>query len=378
MKLNLWANLNGETGYSIHARKLSEALIKEGVDLAIEGSPLPPHPTSVYSDALIAAHSKDNSTGKTVSITLPQHIPLKSGQRLPGFYPFCVFEGDKIPGFWAEYLNQPYVTKVLVPSEHTKKACVASGVTKEIAVVPHGVDPVIFNMNASVEPAKKYGYEKNGQFTFLYVGGWADGENDRKGLDIALRAFCAEFKAGEKVRFIVKINTAYQPNQRLLFKQIEDLKLPSKTERAEVQVLAANMPEKDLAAFYRLSDCFVMPSKAEAFCMPIAEAMACGLPVIATGYGGQTDYLSNAVPGQTGSTLDYELEPATGGVLYEGVKWAKPNQKTLQFQMRWYFEHQKEGKEIGELGSTQILENYTWKSSAKKLIKAVEGETYGK
>ena len=48
--------------------------------------------------------------------------------------------------------------------------------------------------------------------------------------------------------------------------------------------------ETDLVDLYRQSHCFVLPTRAEGFGMPILEAMATGLPVIVTNYSGHLDF----------------------------------------------------------------------------------------
>lgn len=61
-----------------------------------------------------------------------------------------------------------------------------------------------------------------------------------------------------------------------IFKAAEDLGIN------EQVVFTGYVPDEDLPAFYNLADVFVYPSLYEGFGIPVVEAMACGIPVIAS------------------------------------------------------------------------------------------------
>ncbi len=60
----------------------------------------------------------------------------------------------------------------------------------------------------------------------------------------------------------------------------------------------------DVPEIMRGLDCFVLPSLAEGISNTILEAMACGLPVIATDVGGNADLVLHGITGQIVSAGD--------------------------------------------------------------------------
>ena len=58
----------------------------------------------------------------------------------------------------------------------------------------------------------------------------------------------------------------------------------------EIEYLSGEWPSEDVAALFRSCDVLVHPYRGEGFGLPMLEAMACGLPVIATDYGAGLDF----------------------------------------------------------------------------------------
>ena len=65
-------------------------------------------------------------------------------------------------------------------------------------------------------------------------------------------------------------------------------------------------PRADVARILRNIDCFVLPSLSEGTSCTLQEAMACGVPIIATNVGGNADLLGNGEYGTLVQSMDTE------------------------------------------------------------------------
>jgi glycosyltransferase involved in cell wall biosynthesis len=70
---------------------------------------------------------------------------------------------------------------------------------------------------------------------------------------------------------------------------------------ADRVIFAGNVPETEKADHYRLADVYVMPSQGEGFGFVLLEAMACGIPVIASKLDGGREAVRD---GQLGALVD--------------------------------------------------------------------------
>jgi glycosyltransferase involved in cell wall biosynthesis len=132
----------------------------------------------------------------------------------------------------------------------------------------------------------------------------------------------------------------------------------------EILLVEQDVSLKDRGGVYTGTSCYVFPLRAEGFAMTILEAMACGLPVIATAWSGPTDYLSPrysyalrhsypiAERGKQGSVLRYHVEPDLEHLIY---------------LMRYVYEHQEEARSLGARASQVVRRDWTWREAAIKI-----------
>jgi len=239
-------------------------------------------------------------------------------------------------------------------------------IEKNIIIVHHGFDPTIFYPEANDQGVLKA--FKEGAFTFLFTKGWVHGKNDRSGFNYLLQAFSEEFKEGEEVALMVKINKAYGNKDH----QAEVNKLQIMEEYHNLCFIKQNCTDAELRNLYSQADCLVMPSLAEGFGLPALESLACGTPVLTTSFGGQTDFITN----DNGWLIKGTLSPV-GGVahggndfIYEECEWQIPNVTELKKKLREAFTIKKEFYNSERIKAT--VKDWTWEKTAQQIIEVLK------
>ena len=205
----------------------------------------------------------------------PDLTPPSSG----AYVLFQPWEYGCLPVEWVETI--PHVVKeVWVYTSYLRECYVASGLDESmIRVIPLGVDPGEFRPEAI--PAGWLREMIGERFCFFFNGGITL----RKGVDVLINAYLNEFKPGEPVCLVLKGSNAYKKE---LAGMVEAL--ARRTDTAGMIYLTQDIPPQSLPSLYAACDCYVQPYRAEGYGLPIAEAMACGKPVIVTGAGACRDF----------------------------------------------------------------------------------------
>jgi len=371
MKINIIGNLLGIDGYSNHTKGLVNALYKINSDIKLD-IPLQQGWEQQVNDAELAmiknAHGIPDAT---IAITTPPFWRICLGDKTKHFIGFLVWEGDKIPKYWIEYLMDERVDQIWVPSQHTKDAICQTfrenGTEEEymscyhnkIKIVPHGYNPEIFKQINALHVQDKSTFNK--PFKFIVNKGWRGGMEDRGGVQYVLQAYANEFKKDENVELLLKLNPSYI-NPAIVSQKINELNLPK--DSGKIKIACANVSQKELVKLYNDSDVCVCATRAEAFDLGTAEAMACGLSIITTNYGGQIEHMDKTCA----DFIDYELKEVKGDLQYEGIKQAVPNTNHLKELLREAISTPKIAIEKGN-NAKKFIKSFTWDKSAEKAMK---------
>lgn len=135
------------------------------------------------------------------------------------------------------------------------------------------VDSVYVPNIVDIGNFKFYQRKETNNFRFISVGSLIE----RKRMDLIIKAFKNAFYNNDKVELVI-IGTGPQK------KYLEDLILESGLNNKVF--LLGSLERNEIAKEMNNSDCFVLPSAAETFGVVYIEAMATGLPIIATKCGG--------------------------------------------------------------------------------------------
>ena len=186
------------------------------------------------------------------------------------------------PG-WIEHCNK--MDAIIVPSEHTKKCLLNTGhISVPLFVVPESYIEEIEDRN--IPPLD---IDIKTSFNFLLFGQLTGNnpENDRKNMFYTLKWLCEEFKDDPEVGIIIKTNSGRGTHidRELTSRMVEAaLSNTRKGPYPKVHILHGNMSSREVAGLYRRPDvkCMVALTRGEGFGLPLLEASASGLPVIAS------------------------------------------------------------------------------------------------
>ncbi len=177
---------------------------------------------------------------------------------------------DLIKPFYIPYFREAYnrCRKLILVSSSMKAGILEffPELSDKISVIPNMVNTAYFNL-----PIIK---RETDPFIFIFAGRLAH----VKGLDILIKAF-REIISSADDNLVLKI-LGKGEDRNELEKLVQSYGLTGKVK------MLGRVSREEVVTEFQQANCFVLPSRYEAFGVVMIEAMATGLPVIATRSGG--------------------------------------------------------------------------------------------
>ncbi|HNO94378.1 MAG TPA: glycosyltransferase [Anaerolineales bacterium] len=162
---------------------------------------------------------------------------------------------------------------------------------REVHIIPNGIDTERFKpMEKNSVLAEALGLvDEKKKEERKFVIGFVGELREKKGLATLLSGYTQITKTMPASLLIV--GEVREGEDKKYFEEFK-----SNNPQLSITV-TGHVPHKDLPAYYSLMDVFVHPSLRDGMPNAVLEAMACGVPVIATPVGGALDVLEDGVNG---------------------------------------------------------------------------------
>jgi len=370
------APVSSRSGYGDHARDLVRAFIKlDKFNIKIFDVPWGQTPRNALDkeldkniiDCILLEPKMDSQPDVYVDIRIPNEFQ-QWGKVNIGIT--AGIETNAVSSNWIESCNK--MDLVIVPSEHSKQGFVNAlyekmqqlpngsqqkvgelKLEKSIEVLFEGVDDNVFKPidNSSLDLID----DIKEDFAFLHVGLWGNGGygEDRKDISKLIKVFYESFaNKKEQPALILKTNAATFSilDKEQCLTKIKEIKskFPKDWNLPNVYLLHGSLSNEEMNRLYNHPKVksLVTFTHGEGFGRPLLEASMVGLPVIASGWSGQMDFLSQ----ENSILLGGELVKVPKSQHWKDIiipesQWYNVNETQAYKAMNYCFENYEEIKE---------------------------------
>lgn len=355
--VNLCGYVRGELGLGESVRLFAQALAQSGypfslVDYGVPThanaddhsldqwlAPLPEHPPSVY------FVNPDQMLLNRAHFEAQKH----AGRYLIGYW---FWELEHFPTEWRHAFD--LVDEVWVASEFVH-CCVAAATDKPVMLMPMPIDvapSITVNRQRFGLPADRFVF----LFTFDYHS-----YPRRKNPEGAIAAFRAAFPRGrDDVHLLIKtLNADRLPDAHLRV-------VGAAASDPRIVVSDVHLSRAGTSALIACADAYVSLHRSEGFGLGMVEAMAMGKPVIATGYSGNMDFMSE----HDARLVDYALVDVAANAYpyWQGQQWAEPDIAQAARHMRALADDPAAAAALGAAAATRIQRQYARSARASAVI----------
>ena len=318
-----------------------------------------------YDVGILVVHP--NSIAKGTKVT---EFLLKSLSPASKRYLSIVWETDTLPEVWDKIFDSDLFDGYLTPSKFVADMVIQKAKGKPVYYYPHYVD-------TETTPTVSIDSKANSEdiFTALYVGQ----HTKRKGLEDAVVAFIRTLGYQKDARLILKYHTMSERELEPMTLTRHCVLCNTTAERPEAKIHAVvDMLDGDqMYQMYQKSSMLLFPTRGEGFGLPLAEAMAVGIPIVYTNWSSASE-ICQGTSGNfpVGYTLDEAHSMLHHGYA-RGSKYAVPLMSDLmngitQMYQLWKVDRRKYYESTA--GNRDIMkQRFGYDSISRYLMHIIEG-----
>ena len=375
------APLLSQSGYGVHSRQIAKWLLNREdfvtTTQVVNWGNTPWHLNHAAEDGLIGKILERTNTNKSnFDISFQVQLPNEWDITLAKFNVgvTALVETDKCNPEWVNKINK--MDLVIVPSKFVKKTIYNSGVdvTTKVVVVGESYHESIDTELSEVE------LDIDTKFNFLVFGQFTGStpSTDRKNLFNTIKWLCEEFKDNKDVGIVFKTNSSRGTKidkaltVNLVKRLISEVR---QHEYPKVHLLHGNMTPEEVCGVYKHKkiNALVSATRGEGFGLPILEAAASSLPIIATNWSGHLDFLDLGFF----IKLDYELKEIDkrkidNNIFIPDAKWAEVSEKDFKKNVRNFYKNRKGIQAKSNKLATKVKQNFSFSAISEQYNKITQ------
>lgn len=287
----------------------------------------------------------------------PRVTGMKGKQNGLGCYGW---EESVLPEEYVTNFNQ-HLQFSTTMSDYVTRTMVDNGVTIPLYTSGIGVDHIL-----EAEPDSSALPSITQSFKLLHISSCFP----RKGVDCLLAAYGQAFDGNDDVSLILKtFPNPHHDIEQQLAEWRAALDNPP-----HITLINADLTDNAIRALYQQADVLVAPSRGEGFGLPMAEAMLHQLPVITTGFGGQTDFCTT----DTSWLIDYQFDRAQSHMGQAASVWVEPSVEHLTELLSTFWQQYQQNN-LGTFCAEKLAKaeqlirsDFSWQAVAKRTEQAIK------
>lgn len=362
----------GPSGHDHHVREFVRELSRQGVRVQLEDTrersvELPPELRDPWFETLEAAQGART----TLHFCLPNQVSLDQNRFNINF---TMYEGTRIPQSWVE--SHLAHDLVIVPTKNLLKAWIDSGVPEaKLRLCPLGVRAEAHKpgLQPLLRDSKDRPVEAHAvQFLNVFA------ITPRKNLAGLVRVWLRATTPLDDAALIMKLGW-YAPRSRKRFesqvKEVQKEVGKSLNEAAALHFIYDLFSEADMPRLFAAATHYVSLSFGEGWDLPMIQAAASGLKLIAPNHSGYLAYLNEdiaaLIPSREAPAVlpDYSADGRQAGTPFESANWWIPDEDAAVKLIRAAVDGKDERRASAR---ERVSENFSWEKATQRLIEILD------